>query len=311
MSALWDFLVAPPAGVGADDSSGSRQPSRGGGARGALRPLARLGALLLHDRTPSHRRSPEPEGIAMDLGAALVLDDPRPPEVPSATDPLFAAGSPPAADPPFATDALAAPDPRSTAPVSTAARSAVAILCATEDARAVGVAAAVLLARAARTPTALACLWTAPNPPRHPDARPPATRGARRLAAALAARGLDAVPCGRAATVALPADPSAALAAAGRAAAAAAAAPVVLVLGGPRDAAFDDLLAVQDRLLVVTRPGPGEAIAGLALAGLPDPAPPAGTCALAFGPAGRALAAAGLAVPAPLRAALREPRSRR
>jgi hypothetical protein len=185
------------------------------------------------------------------------------------------------------------------------------MLCAAEDARAVGVAAAVLLARAARSPTALACVWTAPDPPRRPDARPPAARGARRLAAALAARGLDAAPCGRAVTVALPADPSAALVAAARAAAAAGAAPVVLVLGGPRAAAFDDLLAVQDLLLVVTRPGTGAAIAGLALAGLPDPAPPAGTCALALGPAGRALAAAGLAVPAPLRSALRAPRSRR
>ena len=63
---------------------------------------------------------------------------------------------------------------------------------------------------------------------------------------------------------------------------------------------------------MVTRPGPGDAIAGLALAGLPDPAPPAGTCALAFGPAGRALAAAGLAdARAAAARALREPRSRR
>ena len=276
MSTLRDFLLAPSAGGGADGRERAR--SRAGGGRGAVRPLARLGSLLFDDRPASGPSWPGPDVPFADE-SPLVEAAPR----------------------------SAAPDGRAIAPASTDALSALAMLCAPEDARALGVAAGVVLARAARAPTALACLWTAPDAARHPDARPPSVRGARRLAAALTARGLDAVPSGRVATVALPADPSAALAAAGRAAAAAGAAPVVLVLGGPRDAAFDELLAVQDRLLVVARPGSGEAIAGLALAGLPDLAPPATTCTLALGPAGRALAAAGVAVPAPLRSALREP----
>ena len=90
----------------------------------------------------------------------------------------------------------------------------------------------------------------------------------------------------------------------GRAVAAAGAAPAVLVLGGPRAAAFDDLLAAQDRVLVVTRPGSADAIGALAVAGLPAAGPPHETCALALGAVGRALAAGGLATPAALRRAL-------
>jgi hypothetical protein len=78
----------------------------------------------------------------------------------------------------------------------------------------------------------------------------------------------------------------------------------VLVLGGPRAAAFDDLLAAQDRLLVVTRPDAADAIAALAVAGLPPGGPPHERCTLALGPLGRALAAGGLATPAALRRAL-------
>jgi len=181
---------------------------------------------------------------------------------------------------------------------------ALAVLCAAEDARAVGVAAAGLLARRARTACALACIWTAPEPHRHPDARPPAGRASRRLAAALSARGLDALPCGRAAVVALPPEPAEAVAAAGRAAAAAGAAPAVLVLGGPRAAAFDALIAAQDRVLVVTRPDSADAIGALAVAGLPAAGSPHETCTLALGAVGRALAAGGLATPAALRRAL-------
>ena len=181
---------------------------------------------------------------------------------------------------------------------------AVAVLCAAEDARAVAVATAALLARRARAPCSLACVWTAPDPHRHSEARPPAGRGARRLATALSARGVDALACGRSAVVALPADPDDALRTLARATAAAGAAPVVLVLGGPRAAAFDDVLAGQDRLLVVTRPGAEATIGALALAGLPAGGPSHAACVLALGPFARALAAAGLATPAALRRAL-------
>jgi hypothetical protein len=181
---------------------------------------------------------------------------------------------------------------------------AVAVLCDAADARAVGVAVAALLARRARAACGLACVWTASPPPAHPDARPPASRAARRLAAALAGRGLTVRACGRAAVIALDADPAAARAGAGRAAAAAGTAPVVLVLGGPRPAAFDALLAEQDAVLVLTRPGADPAIAALAAGGLPEAGPARAVRALALGPAARALSAAGLAIPAPVRRAL-------
>jgi hypothetical protein len=191
-----------------------------------------------------------------------------------------------------------------------AAPVAVALLCAAaEDARALGVAAATLLARRARAGCGVACIWSAPEPYRHAEPQPPANRGARRLSAALAGRGLDARPCGRAVAVALPADPPQAVAAACRAAAAAGAAPAVLALGGPRDAAFDGLLAEKDRLLVITRPGANATVGALALAGLPPAA--SSVHAVALGRAGRALAAAGLAVPPGLRRALDPPSGER
>jgi hypothetical protein len=80
--------------------------------------------------------------------------------------------------------------------------------------------------------------------------------------------------------------------------------PVVLVLGGPRPAAFDALLAEQDRLVVLTRPGADAAIGALALAGLPAAGPSCAAATVALGPGTRALAAAGFAVPAALRRAL-------
>src|SRR3954447_22476261 len=81
-------------------------------------------------------------------------------------------------------------------------------------------------------------------------------------------------------------------------------APAVLVVGGPRPAAFDVLLAERDRLLVLTRPGADDALGALAVAGLPDAGPVRAVCPVALGPAARALASAGVAVPASLRRAL-------
>jgi len=188
--------------------------------------------------------------------------------------------------------------------VATDVPAAAAVLCPAEDARAAGVALAALLARRARAACGLACIWTAPEPHRHPEASAPPSRAARRLAATLTPRGIDARACGRVVAVALESDPAAALAAAGRAVAAADAAPVVVVLGGPRPAAFDELLGGQDRLLVLTRPGADPAMSALAVAGLPPDGPPAVACTVGLGPAARAIAAAGLAVPAALRRAL-------
>jgi hypothetical protein len=199
---------------------------------------------------------------------------------------------------------------------SVAVPGAVAVLCAAEDAGAVGVATASVLARRARAACAVACVWTAPPAERDPpggaraalsrdgDTRPRGARAARRTAAALAARDLHARACGRAVAVALDADPAAALADARRALAAAGDAPTVVVLGGPRPAAFDELLVDRDRIVVLTRPGADAGLAALAAAGLPDAAPVPAVASVALGPAARALAAAGLVVPAALRRAL-------
>jgi hypothetical protein len=95
---------------------------------------------------------------------------------------------------------------------------------------------------------AVVCAWGAVA--RRPQA--PAAVGARRLAASMDARGLAARATGRLVAVALDPEPVAAAAEAGRAAAAAGDAPVVVALCGPRDAAFDHLLAGQDIGIVAT-----------------------------------------------------------
>jgi hypothetical protein len=289
--ALRDFLLAPP-GPGAQ--------LEGGAARGGLAGPSRRGRVGGGDGVRRSRAADITAGPGLSGAiAGFLLRGPEPtaprPE-PAVADPGLTMRSEPAA-PDRPTD-LAAPFAAG-APLASSA-----ILCAPEDARAFGVAAAALIARRSGAGCAVVSVWTAPEPHRHPEARPPASRAARRLAGALSARGLDALACGRAAVVALPPDPADAVACAGRAAAASGAAPSVLVLGGPRAAAFDDLLAGQELVLVVTRPGAARAIGALALAGLPAGGPPHRTCAVALGPVGRALAAGGLAIPAALRRAL-------
>jgi hypothetical protein len=192
----------------------------------------------------------------------------------------------------------------STVPAERRVPRSAAVLCATDDAAAAGVAAATLLARRARASCGLALVWTGAAPAPRTEAAPFAGRGARRLASVLNGRAVGARGCGRAVLVALPADPDEALAVGRRAAAAAGEAPVVLVLGGPRAEAFDAALAEQDRLVVLTRPGADATVAALAVASLPADAPPGAARTVALRPAARVLAVAGLAVPGPLRRAL-------
>jgi hypothetical protein len=133
----------------------------------------------------------------------------------------------------------------------------------------------------------------------------PATAGARRLAASMTARGLEAHAGGRLVRVALDAAAPLAAAEAARAAAAAGDAPFVIALCGPRDAAFDDVLAGLDIAVVAAGGAPeelirlgiaaleaasGRAVAAAALTAMAGWAASAGLCA---GPgARRALAAA-------------------
>jgi hypothetical protein len=111
------------------------------------------------------------------------------------------------------------------------------------EAEPVGCALALALRR--RGPVVV-CLWGAAA--RRPSV--PATSGARRIAASLAARAIDARASGRLVAVALDATPAVAIAQAARAAAAAGDAPVVTALCGARDDAFDGLLMAQDLAVV-------------------------------------------------------------
>jgi hypothetical protein len=98
-----------------------------------------------------------------------------------------------------------------------------------------------------------------------PPASAPAVGAARRLAARLSSRGLEAAARGRLVTLHLPAAPDAARDAAERAAAAAGDAPTVLVLAGARPPSFDALLAEADRLVVVASPDAPSVLEHLAI----------------------------------------------
>jgi hypothetical protein len=127
------------------------------------------------------------------------------------------------------------------------------------------------------------------------------------MAATLGTRGHDAHAAGRLAVVRLPDVPARAAVEARRATAAAGEAPTVLALGGPRDAAFDELLGEQDLVVVATPRGTDPALARLALAGLAPGA--ARTCACEVPPAhpARTVAAAGLTLLPSARRALAVP----
>jgi hypothetical protein len=134
-----------------------------------------------------------------------------------------------------------------------------------------------------RAPATLVCVWAPATSA--PSAAPPAaagtravslwaSAGARRLAARLVARGLDARAAGRLAWLTLPPEAGAAAEALGRLVGWLDA-PIVTALAGPRAPAFDALAAEHD-VFVAVRPaaGPGmssaarDALASLALSGL-------------------------------------------
>jgi hypothetical protein len=178
---------------------------------------------------------------------------------------------------------------------------AVAVLAPPSDAPALGAALGLALARARRVPVSVVCVWS-------PDAaragwRAPALPAAARVAATLRARGHDASAAGRLAVVRLSASCEEAASQALRVSAAAGSAPTVLALAGPRVAAFDALLAMQDLVVVAVAPASDAALARLATSGLER----ALTCALPPADPARALAAAGLALLPSTRRALAAP----
>jgi hypothetical protein len=152
---------------------------------------------------------------------------------------------------------VASPAQARCAPVAAAVPSAA--VCGQEGE---AVAAALALRLRTRGPVVV-CAWA--SPARRASA--PATAGARRLAASMHARGLDAAATGRLVLVRLDDDPPVAVAEAERAAAAAGDAPIVTAICGPRDPAFDALLEAQDCAIVVARDVPDE-VRRLAVAAL-------------------------------------------
>jgi hypothetical protein len=182
----------------------------------------------------------------------------------------------------------------------------IAVLCAAADAPGLGAALALAVARRFRAPVAAVCAWTGSESTR-PSWRAPALPAARRLATALTARGHQAHATGRLALVHLTPGCDEAAAEARRAIAAADPAPAVVVLGGPRAAAFDELLAEQDLVVVATRSGTDPALSRLAVASLAGATVRACTCEVAPTPSARTLAAAGLTLLPSVRRALAGP----
>ena len=164
------------------------------------------------------------------------------------------------------------------------------VLAPAADAPALAAVLALALARRHRAPVAMVCVWS--TAPARPLWRAPALPAAARLAAALAARGHEVRASGRLVLVRLAAEAAVAAAEAQRATAAAGPAPTVVVLGGPRAAVFEAVLAAQDLVVVAVAPGSDPALARLALAGLPR----ALSCEIPTARHGRLLAAAGVAL---------------
>jgi hypothetical protein len=182
---------------------------------------------------------------------------------------------------------------------------AVAVLAAAADAPALGAALALALAQRRRAPVVALCMWTA-DQPAGPPWRAPALPAARRLTARLAARGYDARPAGRLAVVRLAGSDDDAALAARRALSATGAAPAVLALGAPRTAAFDELLAEQDLVVVGARTGADPVLTRLAVAGLAG-AVRACACEVPATHPARSLAAAGVVLLPSARRALAVP----
>jgi hypothetical protein len=182
----------------------------------------------------------------------------------------------------------------------------VAVLAAPADAQPLGAALGLALAARHRAAVVAVCVWAGARPA-GPAWRAPPSPAARRLCAALAARGHDARAGGRLAIVRLAADPDEAVAQARRTTAVAGFAPAVLALGGPRVAAFDELLAEQDLVVVATPSGTDPALARLAVAALASAAVHTCVCEGAPAQPARWLAGAGLTLLPSARRALAGP----
>jgi hypothetical protein len=184
-----------------------------------------------------------------------------------------------------------------TRPEAVALAPSFGVLANARDLAAVAVAVGVVVAR--RGPAALVCLDAPGERPSAPAVRASARAASARLAASLRARGLDADARGRVAVVALAGGEREAA----RALAAAGSLPTVLGVA-VRDPALDALLAAQDAILVALGPSIEPALAELAASSAAKLGPGAASITVSLDPASRALALAGLRVPAAVRVAV-------
>jgi len=172
----------------------------------------------------------------------------------------------------------------------------VAVLAPAPDAPWLGAAVGIGVARAWGAPCALVCTWSAERTQPQGWAAPPPRPG-RRLAARLAARGIEAQAGGRIVRVALCGDEVVAAAEATRALGAATDTPCVLAVGGPRGDALEALVSEQHHAMVFTRPDAPAGLAEIARAGLRAlPADRVSSHVVAGGAAGRMLALRGLSI---------------
>ena len=178
---------------------------------------------------------------------------------------------------------------------------AIAVLAAPDDLMVAAAAIGSGLARRARCPAVVICRWGGGADP-GAAWRATATPAARRLAAALASRGHDAHTRGRLVVVRLADAEGDAVAQARDAAAAGGGAPVVLALGRPRGAAFEEALAMQDLVIVASR-GDDLGVAAIALSRVGVHAPVA-ACELPAGVVARTVTAGGFTVARPMRQAV-------
>ena len=177
-----------------------------------------------------------------------------------------------------------------------------AVIAPGSDAVTFGSALAGELRARSRSRTALLLVWdpAAATPP-----ATPAWRAARRLAAALSGSH-DVAARGRLVRLQLPHDATAAAAAATRLTGSARV-PTVVVLGGPRSAAFDGLLSSLDLLVVLRSAECPSSLTDLAVAQLRQVNDRIEVERPIVGSARRALAACGLGRARSLGARLREP----
>ena len=195
-----------------------------------------------------------------------------------------------------------APERGGSAPERGRSAPTVAILCRPDGAWALGGAAALLLAARHRSSYSALLVWGGVDAP---ALRPPASSGARRLADRLTGCGHDATATGRLAVVRLDGKLSVVAAEAVRVLDAIDV-PAAVVFAGPRDDGADVLLRAQDAVLVAA--GDDQVVAELAVDGLAGIGVRARTLGVPaeMSAAARALAAAGVVVLPPLRAALGE-----